>query len=226
MFRILSTSVLASAILASVGFAAEPAVKRETIEWCNIWVAEAARTDLPRVLLVGDSICNGYHNEVARQLQGKAHVAMLATSAGIEDPALAAAIKLLLKNYKFAVVHFNNGLHAFDYTEEEYRRDFPHVLKVIQKSAPGAKLIWATSTPIRRTAPNLNELRADNERVKARNKIVVELAAAAGIPVDDLYGVVEKHPEYFADDGIHYKPEGRAAQAKQVAKMVLDALAK
>ena len=45
--------------IGSGGRTARPA---ENIEWCNIWMPEATRTDLPRVLLIGDSICNGYHD--------------------------------------------------------------------------------------------------------------------------------------------------------------------
>ncbi|MCE5303945.1 MAG: SGNH/GDSL hydrolase family protein, partial [Planctomycetaceae bacterium] len=198
---------------------------RENIEWCNVWVAEAVKADLPRVLLIGDSICNGYRNVVEKELKGKACVAMLATSASLEDPAFTAQLKLLLDNYKFAVVHFNNGLHGFGYAEDEYQKDISAILKLIKQNAPDAKLIWATSTPMRNKT-NLQEFNPKNERVKARNKIVVELAAKQGIPVDDLYSIVVDHPEYWRNDGVHYKPEGQAVQAKQVAKIILETLAK
>jgi hypothetical protein len=213
-------------ILANSGLAAKPGLRREATEWTNVWVAEATRTDLPRVLLIGDSICNGYHLGVAQELKGKTLVAMLATSSAIGDPTLTEQVRLLLTNYKFAAIHFNVGLHGWAYSEEEYRREFPKLLEVIRRSAPGAKLIWATSTPMRKTAPNLGEFRPDNQRVKARNKIVVDLAARERIPVDDLYSLVESHPEYWADDGVHYRPEGRAVQARQVAKTILDLLGK
>ena len=29
---------------------------REAIEWCDIWISHANKTNLPRVLLIGDSI--------------------------------------------------------------------------------------------------------------------------------------------------------------------------
>jgi lysophospholipase L1-like esterase len=132
-------------------------------------------------------------------------------------------VKMILRNYRFAVVHFNVGLHGFGYTEDEYRCEFVKLVDVIKQSAPDAKLLWATSTPMRRVE-NLQELRSDNERVKARNKIVLELAAQAGIPVDDIYSLVENHPEYWANDGIHFKPEGQVTEGKQVAEAILKAL--
>ena len=79
-----STAVLM--FLANAALAAEPPVRRENIEWCNIWIPDATRTDLPRVLLIGDSICNGYHTGVEKALQGKGLVAMLATSSALGDP--------------------------------------------------------------------------------------------------------------------------------------------
>jgi len=216
--------ILAAGLLSHAGWAAEPAARRENIEWCNIWVPEATRTDLPRVLLVGDSICNGYHSAVEKDLQGKALVAMLATSSALGDPILAEQVKLLLKNYRFAVIHFNIGLHGWDYTEEEYQKEFPALLKVIRKHAAGAKLVWATSTPMREPAPNLSDFHPKNARVKIRNKIVVDLAANEGIPLDDLYRLVEHHQEYWGNDGVHFNSQGQAVEAKQVAHTVLASL--
>ena len=218
--------ILAAGLLSHAGRAAEPAVRRENIEWSNIWVPEATRTDLPRVLLIGDSICNGYHNAVEKELQGKALVSMLATSSALGDPILAEQVELLLKNYRFAVVHFNIGLHGWDYTEEEYQKEFPALLKVIRKNAAGAKLVWATSTPMREPAPNLGHFHPNNERVKIRNQIVVDLAAKEGIPLDNLYPLVENHQEYWSNDGVHFNAQGQAVEAKQVARSILAALGK
>jgi lysophospholipase L1-like esterase len=212
-------------VFANIGLAAEPTVKRENIEWTQIWVPDLHKTDLPRVLLVGDSICQGYYDGVAKDLQGKAYAAKLATSASLGDPALLEQMKYLLSNYKFDVIHFNNGLHGFDYTEQEYQRDILKLLAMFKEEAPNAKLIWATSTPMRNPA-NLQEIKPENERVVARNKIAVAIAAQQGIPVDNLYALVVDHPEYWIDDGTHFKPEGQAVQAKQVAKHILEALAK
>jgi hypothetical protein len=222
----LSILVLAFVCLANIGFTAESAPKREDIEWTNIWIPGLHRTDLPRVLLIGDSITNAYYDEVARRLEGKALVARLATSSSLGDPALLDQVKFMLANYQFAVIHFNNGMHGFDYTDQQYRNDIPKLLTLIKKHAPRAKLIWATTTPVRKKAPHLEEFDAENKIPLARNKIVAEVATKNGIPVNDLYTLVEKHPEYSGDDGIHFNAAGQAAQAQQVAKYVLDSLAK
>jgi hypothetical protein len=225
MLKPASILFLSLAILGTNVFAAEPAVKREDIEWTNIWIPHNSKSDLPRVLLVGDSICNAYYDHVANLVNGKAYVAKLATSGALQDPAYLDLVKSLLQHYEFAVIHFNNGLHGFDYTEEEYAKAFPDLLKVIKECQPKAKLVWATSTPMRQ-ANNLKEFAKTNERVKERNKAVIALAKAENIPVNDLFSLVENHPEYWSNDGVHYNGNGQVVEAKQVAKFVLEALQK
>lgn len=226
MVRLSSILILALGLVASVAAAAEPAVKRENIEWTQIWIPDLERTNLPRVLLVGDSICNAYYEGVANELGGKALVAKLATSSSLGDPALLDQVKMLVSNYKFAVIHFNNGLHGFAYTDEEYANDIPKLLAIVKQYAPNAKLVWATSTPMREAAPNLDKIHGDNHVVIERNKIVTAVAAKEDIPVNDLYSLVKDHQEYWSNDGIHFNPEGQAVEAKQVAKCVLDFLPK
>src|ERR1041384_1390657 len=84
--------------------AAPPA--RESIEWCDIWVSHANETNLPRVLLVGDSIARDYYPEVEKRLAGKAFVARLATSRFVADPVLLKEIESVLDGAKFDVIQF------------------------------------------------------------------------------------------------------------------------
>src|ERR1022692_3557551 len=69
---------------------------RESIEWCDIWISHANETNLPRVLLIGDSITRAYYPEVEKRLAGKAYVARLSSSAFISDPALLKQIEMVL----------------------------------------------------------------------------------------------------------------------------------
>jgi hypothetical protein len=201
----------------------QPHVAREEIEWCDIWVPEANGTNLPRVLLIGDSITRAYYPNVVEQLKGKASVARLATSKSLGDPALLAEVALVLDQYRFDIVHFNNGLHGMDYSEAEYQRAFPQLLATIRKHAPKARLILATSTPMR-NPENLAAFTDDTTRVKARNSIAEKCATQQAIPIDDLFALVEHHPEYYASDGVHFNAKGTAAQAAQVSRHILKSL--
>jgi hypothetical protein len=71
------------------------------------------KDDLPRVLFVGDSITRGYFAGVEEQLGGKAYCARLTTSKCVSDPSFNDDLLLLLKQYKFAAIRFNNGLHGW-----------------------------------------------------------------------------------------------------------------
>ncbi|NOX55461.1 MAG: hypothetical protein GXP27_13690 [Planctomycetes bacterium] len=85
----------------------------EPIEWSNVWVVGANQKDRPRVLLIGDSIVRGYYRVVERELGEKAYCAHFATSAFLSNPDDLAMLKVLLKRYRFDVIHINNGLHGW-----------------------------------------------------------------------------------------------------------------
>ena len=205
-------------ILASAAIAGETPVKRESIEWCNVWVPHATDHVLPRVLLIGDSIAQAYYGQVETKLENKAYVGRLTTSKSVGDPGLLDEVRTVLKQYRFDVIHYNNGMHGWDYTEAEYARAFPQFIATIKKAAPQADLIWATTTPVREGADL--HIAPRTERVPARNKIALGLVTKMKIPVDDLFGLVIDHPEFSSSDGVHASPAGIAAQATQVAEAI------
>ena len=198
-----------------------PPSARESIEWCDIWISHANETNLPRVLLIGDSITRAYYPEVEKRLEGKAYVGRLASSAFVSDPALITQIKMVLGEYKFEVIHFNNGMHGWQHSEKEYEQAFATVLKTIQIYAPNAKLIWASTTPLKvsPTLPPDNQTQATDERIAARNAIAAKIVEAKGIPVEDLNAPMLGHPELHSDN-VHFNDQGVALQAAQVAARI------
>ena len=197
--------------------AAEPV--RERIEWIDIWVTNADQDDLPRVLLVGDSIVRGYFAETEKRLSGKASCARLTTSKCVSDPTFNEDLQLLLKQYKFDVIHFNNGLHGWGYDEEQYREGLSNTVAALKKHAPHAKLIWATTTPDRDKS-DLQKFGKRAERVKDRNRIAAEIMEQHRIPSDDLFGLVENQPDWHSNDGVHFNAQGKETQASQVAETI------
>jgi len=214
--------ILFPLLMTTQGVSAEEPI-RERIEWADIWVTNADNADLPRVLLVGDSITRGYFAEVEKHLAGKAYCARLTTSKCVSDPSFADEVQLLLKHYEFAVVHFNNGLHGWGYTEDQYRDGLVKTVDVIRKQTGDAKLIWATTTPVRQVN-DLKKFGERTERVRVRNRLAAEIMKERGIPTNDLFGLVVVHPDWHSSDGTHFNAKGKAAQAKQVAESVLKLL--
>jgi len=189
-------------------------IPRESSDWCNIMLSTkpANGRELPLVLLVGDSITSRYSGEVRAALSDKAYTSMLATSKAVGDPALLDEIRLVLRQNRYAVIHFNFGLHG---GIAGYRQGFPEMLDTIRRYAPEAKLIWTTTTPCQQAdgGPDKN--------VIERNKIAAEHIAKAGLAVDDLYSLVANHSGKLWDQGgVHYLAEGTALQSKQVAEAI------
>lgn len=194
---------------------------RESIEWCDIWISHANETNLPRVLLIGDSIAREYYPEVEKRLTGKAFVARLATSRFAADPVLLNEIELVLDQAKFDVIHFNNGMHGWQHSEAEYEKALPKFIKTIRAHAPKARLIWATTTPLRDGKGVTYDTKAEysDERIVARNELSAELVAAQKIPTDDLNAAVRGHPEFHSDN-VHFNGQGVQVLAAQVSEAV------
>jgi lysophospholipase L1-like esterase len=189
----------------------------EEIEWT--W--EVRPTDynpkLPNVLLLGDSITRNYYPTVKRLLTDKANVYLMATSTSIGDPRLPAQIVSFCKmeGVRFEVVHFNNGMHGWTYSEEDYRRAFPAFLHAIRTSAKGAQLIWATTTRVKVDAV----LGPTNARVDTRNAIAKTFIDAEHIPIDDQHELMMGHRELYQDT-VHFNEAGSEIQGAQAATKI------
>src|SRR5277367_83666 len=93
----------------------------EEIEWT--WEVRPPHPDakLPNVLLLGDSISRNYFPEVTKDLTGVANVYLMAVSTSVGDPRLSHQIAEFkaMEKVRFRVVHFNNGMHGWSYTEAQ-----------------------------------------------------------------------------------------------------------
>lgn len=115
-------------------------------------------------------------------------MARLSTSKSVGDSRLLQEVALALGYHQFDIVHFNNGMYGWDYSEKEYKAAFPDLLQTIRQGAPAVKLIWANTTPIR-SGQTMNKFDLRNERVKERNRIVCEYLKDKQVQINDLYVV-------------------------------------
>lgn len=182
---------------------------------------------LPRVLLIGDSISIGYTLQVRALLKDKANVHRIPVNGGATEVGLA-NMKEWLGDKKWDVIHFNFGLHDAKYasaTEQRASREvyLEHLQQLIdQMKAGGAKLIFATTTPI---PEKLMYGKAAGNRVfdsiPERNAIAVELMKKNDVAIDDLYTLVLPEREKIGRPGdVHFTPEGYEILAKAVAGSV------
>ncbi|HXE42186.1 MAG TPA: hypothetical protein VN516_04090, partial [Candidatus Baltobacteraceae bacterium] len=77
--------------------------------------AAASRdTNLPSILLIGDSIMSAYRSTVAKELAGKVNVDVWLNPYHQATPGLNEQLRAILTtNGPYAVIHFNMGMHGW-----------------------------------------------------------------------------------------------------------------
>jgi hypothetical protein len=196
----------------------------EKIEWTWADRPDTASPALPNVLLVGDSITRAYYPEVAKQFSGEANVYLFATSAPSGDPRLAEQLGdfFRMMGRPFAVIHFNNGMHGWGYTEAQYASGLPAMIAALHAGAPKARLIWANTTPVLHDSQTGE---STNPRIDQRNRLAAECMAHEGIPTDDQHALMLPHPELH-DGDVHFTAAGSALQATKVTEALRPLLPK
>jgi acyl-CoA thioesterase-1 len=191
---------------------------------------------LPRVLLIGDSISIGYTLPTRKALEGVANVHRIPANGSSTDVAAKNLERWLAPDNsgkKWDVIHFNWGLHdlkhwkdnKFDLAAEQvnplpdYERNLREIL--VKLKATGAKLIFATTTPV----PEGSAGRIAKDEL-AYNEAAVRVMNENNVSVDDLHAIVANRPELQRDKNVHFSDEGYQVLATQVAAEIKKALAK
>ena len=186
----------------------------------------ADRPGLPRVLIIGDSISIHYTHFVQQLLEGKANVHRIPTNGGPTDRGLADLDRWLAEG-NWQVIYFNWGLHDSKYTKwnretgtrystpEAYAANLDKL--VTRLKATGARLIWASTTPVPDGARTHDV--GDSARFNAAAAPIIK---KHGIPVSDLYALVKPNlANHIKPANIHFTPSGSAFLARQVANDIL-----
>lgn len=189
----------------------------ENVEWSIAYGFDLVREkkDLPRVLLVGDSICNGYKDEVRRLLDGRMTVSYWISSYCVTSPGYLRLLSFYLDEAKYDVVHFNNGLHSLQTNEADYEKGLRAALTLIRAKQPAAKVIWATSTPLKDAVKT--------EKAKRLNAVAAKVITEfKGIETDDLFAAMEPlDREKNWSDTFHFAEDVKVRQGEIVANAVL-----
>jgi hypothetical protein len=192
-------------------------------QW-DFYPAENPQSGLPRVLLIGDSVMNGYRADVYELLRGKANVDVWVNPYNQASPGLSSLVHSALANGPYAVIHFNMGLHGWEkgrIPEGQYEPLMRSYLDAIQKDAAGARLVWASTTPVtlkgepRALDPEINAT------ILEHNRLAAKVVSEAGIPIDDLYSIGVAHLDLAKGDQFHWTPGGYRLMADSVARSIL-----
>lgn len=196
---------------------------KEKFEWIHSWLDNTDKSDKKRILLIGDSICNGYQEMVRDLLSNEFYVDYLATSHSVDSDFYRAMVGGIAKDSRYDLIHYNFGLHGFHMDKEAYCESYEIMLKTLMEAAP---VSLALSTIVYEPG-NAKLDDRQTGAAKERNEVVLALAKQYGLDVDDLWTVSCQIPmEGRSDDGIHYEDAGWELLAKAVADFVRNRLKK
>jgi len=178
----------------------------------------------PRVLLIGDSILNGYLKPVTAALDGKAYVDAWVNPYTQSSYKLDEMVAEVLAHGPYDVIHFNMGLHGWQkgrIPEGQFEPLTKKLVEDLRKGAPKAKLIWASTTPVT-TKGKPGELDAEiNPIIIEHNRMAAKVMSELNLPVDDLYAVMLPHIDLARGDQFHWKPEGYELMKHSVVECLM-----
>ena len=194
-------------------------------------------SQLPKALIIGDSISIAYTKPVTQALEGKILVKRVPGNAQYTGTGLQ-KIDEWLGTEKWDVIHFNWGLwdmygwefDAEDRSPETYAKRLDTLVTRLEKT--GAKLIWATTTPACPDPEKTMQKRfqkaviIDPAREKQYLVAAETVMKAHNVQINDLHALIAPHLEKYAlgRNDVHFNNECSLLLAQQVAQKIAEAL--
>jgi lysophospholipase L1-like esterase len=191
----------------------------------------STESNLPLVVLLGDSIRMGYQAVVVRELAGVAEVWAPAENGG-HTKHTRARLAEWFADRQPAVVHINVGLHDMWLNEDgSHRHELPEYLAELKailewlRDRTEARIVFGLTTPVdqdRQCASSYARVVRRNTDIPAYNGPTRALVESLGLGVNDLYAAVESVgvDQLIAADGVHFQPEGYEVLGKAVAQRI------
>ena len=220
---------LACVAVAALVFGASAAVKKGYLEDAASRPAQKT-SELPEVLLIGDSIRQLYCASVAEALRGKAEVRWPKENCQSSQNILISLARWRGLVASPAVVHFNCGhwdaAHWDGDAEpltsvEEYTRNLRTIIHRLRRYWPKAKIVFATTTTMNPSGKQ-GRNRRTTESIRMYNAAAVKVAQEEGVAVNDLFAAVEKWPSSDYKDYCHFNKEA----SKRLGCVVAERIAK
>lgn len=180
--------------------------KLENYEWDNVWWDTTGNEEAARALYIGDSISCATRRLATAASEGKILFDGFGTSKAVDNPYFIPALRMFAEQQGHRdVIFFNNGLHGWRLSEEEYAEYYEKLVCFMLEEYKDTPLVLVLITFV------TNEER--NKRVIARNEKARAIAEKYGLDTVDLYAVSQSVKEYIRPDGVHFSQEGSEAFA-------------
>jgi len=175
---------------------------------------------LPRVLLIGDSVSRGYTLAARKALAGKANVHRAPENCGPTSNGLK-KLEVWLDGGKWDVIHFNFGIHDRATPPADYQQRLETI--VAKLKATGAKVIWASTTPI---PPDTKDGPTATEAIVEKNAIAARVMENNSVAIDDLFAFIAPHVAKVQNPkDVHFNGEGYELLGGKVAVEIQKVLA-
>lgn len=192
----------------------------------NFYPATEKNDSLKNVLLIGDSVMNGFRQFVIDSLKKNANVDCWLTPMHLNSEHLFADLQKVVSSKHYDVIQFNIGLHGWPkgrIKDNEYVPLLEKYVKTLIENAKFAKLIWASITPV--TEQDEAALNKEiNPIIAERNKLAGGVMKKYKIQVNDLYGLVVDKLHLARLDRFHWKAEGYQLMANQSISFIQNEL--
>ena len=174
---------------------------------------------LPRVLLIGDSVSRGYTLAARDALTGKANVHRAPENCGPTSNGIK-KMDVWLGEAKWDVIHFNFGIHDRKTSAKDYEDRLELIVK--QLKATGAKLIWASTTPI---PPDTKDGPEASTAIIEKNRIAADVMKKNMVHINDLFAFITPQLSKVQNPmDVHFKGDGYDLLGKQVALKIEEIL--
>lgn len=180
------------------------------------------------ILLIGNSICNGYKSHVAKELKDCRVVAWV-NPYYLGEEYLDEDLTKVLKREKYDVIHFNIGLHGWPegrIPEGQYQPLLQKYVDILKKYAPDSKIIWACITPVMSTEKPYVYHKELNPIIDGRNQIAKITMQNNKIAINDLYTLCSLNMGKARGDKWHWNGDMYRMIAIQTAGKIKIELAK
>ena len=181
----------------------------ELIEWDITRIERFGNHNSKHILYIGDSISVGVRDAANTLSEYRYIFDGFATSKSLDNPVFIDSVYLFAKQMpRVDAVIFNNGLHGWHLTEDEYATYYEVFVKGLLERFGDVPVIMLLTT-------YSEHAEYPNGRVQARNVIAERIAERYNVPIMDLYIVAEDNKQYISD-GVHFHSDGYMALAQKV----------
>ncbi len=192
---------------------------KELYEWARSWSDCATKNNLPRILLIGDSITEGYSTIVREILSGQCYVDYFATSYAVDSKIYQTLVSAFINDNTYEIIHYNHGLHGKNMSAKNYLEGVKKCLNNIK-----CKIILALTTEVL-NEDNIGVDETWKDKIKERNEALKNISIEYGCSITDLYTLSKKISSEFREkDGVHFTKNGYKLLAEQVVKNIKENL--